>query len=57
VHCVDDDEILHSQAERTHAAWPGSELLSTEGLGHRRILRDPGVIASVIGFLSRGSAH
>jgi len=54
VHCVDDDEILHEQAERTHAAWRGSELLSTQGLGHRRILRDPGVIESVVGFLLRG---
>jgi pimeloyl-ACP methyl ester carboxylesterase len=51
VHCQDDIEISFEQAELTHAAWPGSRLLATSGLGHRRILKDPEVIASVTAFL------
>jgi len=51
VHCRDDLEIAFEQAERTHAAWPGSRLLDTTGLGHRRILKDSEVIASVTVFL------
>jgi hypothetical protein len=30
----------------------GARLLRTSGLGHRRILRDPGVIDRVVAFLS-----
>jgi len=51
VHCQDDAEIAIEQAERTRAAWPGSRLLATTGLGHRRILKDPEVISSVAAFL------
>lgn len=36
------------------AAWPGSRLYLTEGLGHRRILRDPEVIAVAADFLAEG---
>ena len=32
--------------------WPGTaELLTTSGLGHNRLLRDPGVIAAVVSFV------
>jgi pimeloyl-ACP methyl ester carboxylesterase len=32
--------------------WPGAaELLTTSGLGHNRLLRDPGVIAAVVRFV------
>jgi len=33
-------------------AWPGSVLLKTEGLGHRRILKDPKVISAVVNFIA-----
>jgi hypothetical protein len=33
-------------------AWPDARLLTTSRLGHRRILRDPGVVAEVVGFLA-----
>ena len=36
-------------------AVPGAELLATDGLGHRRVLRDPGVLAAVASFLLGGS--
>jgi pimeloyl-ACP methyl ester carboxylesterase len=37
--------------------WPGAaELLTTSGLGHNRLLRDPGVIAAVVSFVAHGNA-
>ncbi|MEV6524777.1 alpha/beta fold hydrolase [Longispora sp. NPDC051575] len=51
VHDLRDKEVRHSDAETLVAAWPGAELRSTEGLGHRRILRDPGVVAEVVAHL------
>lgn len=33
-------------------AWPGAELRITDGLGHRRILRDPAVVAEAVEFLT-----
>ena len=36
-------------------AWPGARFVATEGLGHLRLLRDPQVIASAVGFLSSDS--
>lgn len=35
-------------------AWPGARLRVTTGLGHRRILRDPDVVAEVVDFLASG---
>jgi pimeloyl-ACP methyl ester carboxylesterase len=36
--------------------WPGAaELLTTSGLGHNRLLRDPGVIAAVVSFVANGN--
>jgi hypothetical protein len=36
--------------------WAGpSRLISTDGLGHRRLLTDPGVVRDVMGFVRAGS--
>jgi pimeloyl-ACP methyl ester carboxylesterase len=35
-------------------AWPAAELFTTEGLGHRAILRDPQVIQRTVEFLRGG---
>lgn len=51
IHDHGDRDVPIAHAESLHKAWPEAELLLTEGLGHRRILRDPAVIAAVIGFL------
>jgi len=34
------------------AAWPGARLRVTTGLGHRRMLSDPAVVAEAIAFLT-----
>ena len=32
--------------------WPGASLVSTSGLGHRRVLRDPATIAAMLAFVA-----
>ena len=54
VHCRDDYEVAFHQGERIHDSWPGATLLATEGLGHRRILKDPEVITATVSFLRTG---
>jgi pimeloyl-ACP methyl ester carboxylesterase len=51
VHDRQDGETGWSDSEAIARAWPGARLVGTSGLGHRRILRDPGVVAEVTGFL------
>ena len=45
-----DDEAPAPGAVATTDAWPGSDLVLTSGLGHRRILRDPDVVRRVTAF-------
>ena len=52
VHDRDDREVRSADGAAIAAAWPGARLLETEGLGHRRVLRDPAVVASVAAFLA-----
>lgn len=48
----DDKESPYSNGVEVAAAWPGSRLHTTTGLGHRRVLRDPDVIAQVVDFMA-----
>jgi pimeloyl-ACP methyl ester carboxylesterase len=48
VHDRNDVEVPFDRGEAIAAAWPGAELVATEGLGHRRILSDPHVVARVV---------
>ena len=50
VHDRDDREVPYDSAERILRTWPGATLLATEGLGHRRVLRDASVIRHVVAF-------
>jgi pimeloyl-ACP methyl ester carboxylesterase len=52
--------VFHDRADRAVAlggsetlvgAWPGAELLVSDGLGHQRILRDPEIVARAAEFL------
>lgn len=36
---------------RLVSSWPGARLVPTEGLGHARILRDPGVVDEAVAFV------
>ncbi len=46
-----DQEVPFADGEAIAAAWPGATFLATEGLGHRRILRDPALAAAAAAFL------
>ena len=52
VHDAEDRFIPHSEGVELADAWPDGRLITTEGLGHHRILRDPKVIDSVLSFIS-----
>ncbi len=51
VHDKQDIDVHYEQAEALHENWKGSKLILTEGLGHRRILSDDKVIASILDFV------
>lgn len=56
VHDADDREVAIAEGRAIADGWADATLLETQGLGHRRILRDPDVIAAVLGFVTRRSA-
>lgn len=53
VHDVNDSAVNFMSAMAINEAWPDSVLLKTEGLGHRRILKDANVINEVCAFIAR----
>jgi predicted alpha/beta hydrolase family esterase len=56
VHDRLDREVPWEDGAAIAAAWPGARLLTTAGLGHRRLLRDPAVVARVVAFLTADGA-
>ena len=54
VHDFEDDEVPHADGAAIVDAWPGARLLSTRGLGHRRVLRDARVVAATVDFVAEG---
>jgi hypothetical protein len=52
IHDREDAEVPWTDGAAVAAAWPDAELVTTRGLGHRRILRDPAVVARVTEFLA-----
>ncbi|HEY8430986.1 MAG TPA: alpha/beta fold hydrolase, partial [Sandaracinaceae bacterium] len=51
IHDRDDREVPIGAGEALSYAWRGSRFLVTAGLGHKRILKAPGVLESVRRFL------
>jgi pimeloyl-ACP methyl ester carboxylesterase len=51
VHDADDAEVPWASGDEIARALSGARLETTHGLGHRRILRDAGVVARAVGFL------
>jgi pimeloyl-ACP methyl ester carboxylesterase len=51
VHDRADREVPWEDGAAIAAAWPGARLLTTDGLGHRRVLRDARVVAEATGFV------
>ena len=54
VHDVDDPDVPYGHGVEIAQAWPGAELVTTRGLGHKSILRDPEVVRRTIDFLRDG---
>jgi pimeloyl-ACP methyl ester carboxylesterase len=51
VHDRSDPDVPYEHGTAIANAWPGAELLSTQGLGHRAILRDRQVVQRTVEFL------
>jgi pimeloyl-ACP methyl ester carboxylesterase len=56
IHDADDREVPWQDGSRLAAAWPGARLVTTRGLGHRRLLRHPEVVAGAVEFLAARAA-
>lgn len=51
IHDTADDEVPWDEGERYARYWPDARMLSTVGLGHRRILDEPRVIDAAVRFV------
>jgi len=56
IHDRDDREVPYAEGVATTALWPGARLLTTAGLGHRRVLADREVLAAAVEFALGGAA-
>ena len=52
IHDREDGEVPWASGAAIAAAWPGARFVTTEGLGHTRIVHDPDVVARAMGFLN-----
>jgi len=52
IHDLRDREVPWQEGEEYARYWGNARLLSTEGLGHTRILADRAIIAAALGFLA-----
>ncbi len=56
VHDRGDRDVELRHGEAIHQAWRGSELMVTEGLGHRGVLKDPTVLTAICSFIGTADA-
>jgi TAP-like protein len=56
VHDRQDAETGWPDSAAIAQSWPDTRLVTTTGLGHRRILRAPAVVAEVTGFVAGAPA-
>lgn len=52
IHSSDDRVVAVEDSLSSATAWPGARHVRVEGLGHRRILSDPAVVAAAIAFVN-----
>lgn len=52
VHDRRDRQVAHAEGEAIATAWPNARLVSTDGLGHERILADPTVVAAAVAHVT-----
>ncbi len=57
IHDLQDREVPQDEGQSLVAAWPGSRLMATSGLGHNRILGDRSVADAAARFVTDGAAE
>ena len=57
IHDRGDAEVPWQHGKVIAHAWRGASMLMTDGLGHRRILRDPDVVAAAVAFVAARTAE
>jgi len=50
-HDREDREVAWSDGDAIARAWPKAELVTTQGLGHTRIVHDPDIVRRAVAFL------
>src|SRR5258706_460312 len=56
IHDRDDRQVPRTQSAHIARLWPGARLMSTDGLGHGRVLQDEAVTRAAADFISGRSA-
>ncbi|KFE71996.1 hypothetical protein DB31_0257 [Hyalangium minutum] len=56
-HDESDREIPLAQGEALAQLWRGAGFVRTQGLGHLRLLKDPGVVQRAADFLAGAAAR
>ncbi len=52
VHDLADRQVAHAEGAAIAVTWPNARLVSTDGLGHQRILADAGVVAAAVAHVT-----
>ena len=52
IHDEDDEQIPVAEGNKLAELWSQVQVVTTRGLGHRKILRDPQVIDRTVAFLA-----
>lgn len=55
IHDTEDEDTSWSGGEKLTRLWPAARLMTTTGLGHRRILRDDEVVRAATAFITGSS--
>jgi pimeloyl-ACP methyl ester carboxylesterase len=55
VHDREDHETSWDASMKLASRWPDAQLLTTDGLGHNRILSDPAVVSAAVDFIRSGN--
>ncbi|MFD1002951.1 alpha/beta hydrolase [Ohtaekwangia kribbensis] len=56
IHDTDDKEVVIQHAKALITVYPSARLISTQGLGHTRILKDNAVIEAAVTFITAGAS-
>ena len=52
IHDIEDRDVAYEQGKEYADNFPNAVFISTTGLGHRRILKEPDIITKILEFIS-----